>query len=448
MTGSTAPVAVAGAGLAGSLAAIYLARRGLDVTVYERRPDMRTAQIAAGRSINLALSVRGLTALAGVGLDQDVLAMAIPMRGRMMHAVDGTLRFQPYGRDEEAIYSVSRRELNVMLMDRAEASGVRFQFNTRVRDVDVRDGTLTLQTEGATETTRQPSQFVIGADGAFSQIRQRMQRRGRFNFSQAWLAHGYKELTIPPAEDGSFRLEPEALHIWPRRDFMLIALPNPDRSFTCTLFLAHEGAQDSFEALSTPEAVTAFFNAEFADAVPHLEALTDTFFANPTGNLVTIRCSPYNHGERALLIGDAAHAIVPFYGQGMNAAFEDCTVLEGLMDTHGIDDIGRVFHAFSDQRAPDADAIAELAVYNFEVMRALVADEKFLQRKALEHILEEEFGDTYRSLYGMVTFSNIPYAEALQRARDQSAWLDSVGASGGAEIAGLLALAWVRRFAR
>ena len=445
---SEAPrVASAGAGLAGSLMAITLARRGLPVTVFERRPDMRRADIPAGRSINLALSTRGLSALQRVGLDRAVLEMAIPMRGRMMHAIDGTLTFQPYGRTDEAINSVSRRGLNELLMNAAEEAGVRFRFETRVRDVDVRDATLTLENPVTRERWSEPSRFVIGADGAFSQIRQRMQRRGRFDFSQTWLEHGYKELTMPPTADGGFRMEAEALHIWPRRDFMLIALPNPDRTFTCTLFLRHEGSGASFEALDGAPKVRAFFEREFPDAVPLLPALEEEFATNPVGDLVYIRCKPYNHGDRALLIGDAAHAVVPFYGQGMNAAFEDCRLFDDLLERHGVEGVSRAITEFSDERKDDADAISELALYNFHVMRDFVADEAFLRRKQLEHVLEQVFGDTYRSLYGMVTFSNIPYAEAWKRAREQTAWLDEVEERGGAEIAGLLALAWVRSLA-
>lgn len=440
------PVAIAGAGLAGSLMAIYLARRGLPVVVYERRDDLRRHDRSAGRSINLALSQRGIRALAEVGLADAILELAVPMRGRMMHAVDGTLTFQPYGRTGEAINSVSRRGLNVVLIDAAERAGVRIEFETRVRDVDLRSGTLTLESATTRERWTAPSRLVVGADGAFSQVRQRMQRRGRFDFSQTWLEHGYKELTMAPGPGGSFRLEAEALHIWPRRDFMLIALPNPDRTFTCTLFLRHESADASFAALDSDEAVARFFERWFPDVVPLIPDLVEQFRANPTGDLVYVRCKPYNHGSRAVLVGDAAHAVVPFYGQGMNAAFEDCRLLDGLVEQTGSLDAAVV--RFGTERKADADAISELALYNFEVMRDRVADESFLRRKQLEHVLEHAFGDTWRSLYGMVTFTDTPYARARDAARAQTAWLDAVEAEGGPEIAGLLALAWVRELAR
>ncbi|MFT6397984.1 MAG: kynurenine 3-monooxygenase [Bradymonadia bacterium] len=443
---SDARVAVAGAGLAGSLLAIYMARRGLPVTIYERRPDMRKVEVPAGRSINLALSTRGIAALEGVGLADEVLRMAIPMRGRMMHSVDGVQTYQPYGRDGEAINSVSRRALNELLMSTAETEGVQIEFNQQVRDVDVRDATLTLESDGVKREVQ--TRFVVGADGAFSAVRARMMRRGRFNYSQTYLEHGYKELTMPPAEDGGFRLDPNALHIWPRHDFMMIALPNPDHTFTCTLFLRHERAEFSFESLQDDESVRGFFDEHFSDAVPHLSNLCEEFAENPIGALSYVKCGPYNHGERTLLIGDAAHAIVPFYGQGMNAAFEDCRLFDQLVGRHGPESVSDAIHEFSDTRKDDADAICDLAVYNFYVMRDYVADPAFLARKQLEHVLEDAFPETYRSLYGMVSFSNIPYAEAKSIADKQTAWLDLVGESGGTELLGLLMFAWIRHIAK
>lgn len=443
---SESRVAITGAGLAGSLLSIYMARRGLPVTIYERRPDMRKVEIPAGRSINLALSTRGIAALERVGLAEKVLEMAIPMRGRMMHSLDGEQTYQPYGRDGEAINSVSRRSLNELLMSTAEAEGVEIEFEQRVRDVDVRDATLTLESGGVKREVA--TRFVVGADGAFSAVRARMMRRGRFNYSQTYLEHGYKELTMPPTEDGGFRLEPNALHIWPRHDFMMIALPNPDRTFTCTLFLRHERAEFSFESLRDDDAVRAFFAEQFSDAVPHLPALCEEFAENPIGALCYVKCGPYNHGDRTLLVGDAAHAVVPFYGQGMNAAFEDCRIFDELVERHGPENVSDAIHEFSDTRKDDADAICDLAVYNFYVMRDYVADPAFLARKQLEHVLEEAFPETYRSLYGMVSFSNIPYAEAKSIADGQTKWLDEVEERGGTELLGLLILAWVRSLAK
>ncbi|MCB9519544.1 MAG: FAD-dependent monooxygenase [Myxococcales bacterium] len=445
MTQPSERVVIAGAGLAGSLLSILFAQRGVASTVYERRPDMRRASIPGGRSINLALSTRGIAALEKVGLAEQVLSLAVDMRGRLMHAADGSLTYQPYGRTGEAIRSVSRRELNVALMDAAERHGVEFVFETRVRDVDVADGTVTLEAADRSRR-RQQAPLVVGADGAFSLIRQRMQRRGRFDFEQLYLEHGYKELTMPPAPDGGFRMEPNALHIWPRHDFMMIALPNPDRTFTCTLFLRHEGP-NGFEGLQTPAAVEAFFAEHFADAIPHLPELTGEFARNPIGDLATIRCRPFHSGDRVALVGDAAHAVVPFYGQGMNAAFESCVLLDELLAASPGEQAAAL-RAYSAQRKPDADAIRELALANFLVMRDRVTDERFLQRKQLEHILEQTFGDTYRSLYGLVTFSTTPYAAALQRANEQTAWLDADARSGGLGAAGLLALAHIRLLLR
>jgi kynurenine 3-monooxygenase len=406
---------------------------------------MRLVEMSVGRSINLALSTRGITALERVGVADEVLQMAIPMRGRVMHSVDGDTTFQPYGRDGEAIHSVSRRALNELLMSTAEDAGVTIKFGHQVRDVDLRDATLTLESDAGVH--RVPTQFVVGADGAFSAVRARMMRRGRFNYAQTYLEHGYKELTIPAANDGGYRMEPNALHIWPRRDFMMIALPNPDRTFTCTLFLRHERAEYSFEHLTSPEAVSSFFRTHFSDAVPHLTDLNAEFAANPIGDLAYVKCHPYNHGDRTVLIGDAAHSVVPFYGQGMNAAFEDCRIFDELLERHGVANVGDAIHEFSDSRKDDADAICDLAVYNFHVMRDYVADPTFLARKQLEHVLEEAFPETYRSLYGMVSFSNIPYADAKGIADRQTAWLDDAERTPNAEVLGLLVLAWVRKWA-
>ena len=431
---------IAGAGLAGSLMAVYLARRGHTVTVIERRPDLRTADIPAGRSINLALSARGLAALRGVGLDAQVLAFALPMRGRMMHDRAGALTFQAYGRDGEAIQSVSRRHLNELLLSEAEAAGATIHFETSVTDLDVEASRVGIAQAG--EERHHDADLIIGADGAFSALRWKLQKRQRFDFAQTYIEHGYKELTIPPAEDGGFRLDPEALHIWPREDFMLIALPNPDHTFTVTLFLAWEG-ETSFEALATPADVRAFFERELADVIPHLPHLEQEFFDNPTGSLVYTSCKPHYVAPSTVLIGDAAHAIVPFYGQGMNAAFEDCLLLDQALAEAG--SIADAIRAYGEARKENADAIRDLALYNFIVMRSRVADPAFLERRRLETTIEQAFGETYRSLYGSVTFSTMPYAEAKRQAEAQTAFLDEDAASGAHAAAGLLALAHVRR---
>ena len=370
---------IVGAGLAGSLLAVYLAHQGFTVDVYERRPDMRKAQISAGRSINLALSMRGIHALREVGVLDNLMKDAIPMRGRMMHSLSGELAFQPYGKSaDESINSISRGGLNIALMDAAEATGrVRFFYNQRCVGVNLANSELHLRDETSGRTSRAQADVIFACDGAFSAVRLEMMKTARFNFSQDYLAHGYKELSIPPLPDGGFRMEKNALHIWPRGSHMLIALPNPDGSFTCTLFLPFDG-ENSFSKLNHPALVQPFFETQFPDAVPLLPALQDEFFENPTGDLVTIRAFPWFVNEKALLVGDAAHAIVPFYGQGMNCAFEDCTILNECM-----------------------------------------ADPVFLMKKALEIKLEQTFPGKFLSTYARVTFHRAPYKEALEKGRVQ-----------------------------
>lgn len=405
-------VSIIGAGLVGSLWALYMAKRGYRVDVYERRPDMRKLDLDGGRSINLAMSDRGLKALAGVGLEEEVRKMAIPMLGRMIHHMDGSTQLQPYGLKGQYINSISRAGLNSLLMDKAEEQGdVRFHFNHRCEEVDLDAKEVLLENEQGERVTID-SDLVFGTDGAFSAIRGSMLKQGRFNYAQEYLEHGYKELTIPPTEDGGFRLHKNALHIWPRKSFMLIALPNMDGSFTCTLFLAFEGVV-SFDKLQTEEDVEQFFEEYFPDAVEHLPELTTQFFGNPTSSLVTVRCFPWSAADKFLLMGDASHAIVPFYGQGMNAGFEDCTVLNDTMEQHG-EDWSTILKQFERTRKPDADAIADLAYRNFIEMRDLVADEQFVLRKKLEKAIHKKYPEQFKPLYAMVTFTHMPYAEALQ----------------------------------
>ncbi|MFP4597891.1 MAG: FAD-dependent oxidoreductase [Persicimonas sp.] len=418
-------VNIAGAGLSGSLVACYLAQQGCDVQVFEYRDDFRKAGFAGGRSINLALSTRGLNALAGVGLEEKVREMCIPMHGRMMHSRDGELTFQPYGLEGQFINSVSRAGLNQLMVDEADSyDSVDFHFSTKCRGVDLASGAPELEDLESGEHYQGPEGVTIGADGAFSKVRQRLQKTDRFNYAQEFLSHGYKELELPPADDGAHRLDKNALHIWPRHDFMMIALPNQDGSFTCTLFMAFEG-KDSFEQLQTEADVEAFFAREFPDAVPHMPTLLDDFFDNPTSSLVTIRCEPYHWEDRVLIIGDAAHAVVPFYGQGMNAAFEDCFVFDTLFEQYD-GEWSQILPKFSELRKPNADAIADLALYNYTEMRSRVADPAFLLRKKLERQLHKMFPETWVPLYSMVTFSNIPYAEARERADKQDRLLDTL----------------------
>jgi len=412
-------VTLVGGGLAGSLLALMLARKGLAVTVYERRADVRVDQIEEGRSINLALSVRGIHALQLVGLDREVLASAIPMRGRYIHPVSGSCSLIPYGRKpDEVIHSVGRRGLNAQLLDvLAREKGAAVHFQHRCTGYDLRTRTLTIRDEAAGREFAVAAPVVIGTDGAASAVRSALTHSTRMNYSQEYLEHGYKELTIPPAADGSFRTEPNALHIWPRGGFMMIALPNLDRSFTCTLFLPHHGAP-GFDQLGDRDAVNRFFRKTFPDAMPLITGLQDEFFRNPTGGLVTVRCAPWHHGGQVLLLGDAAHAIVPFFGQGMNCAFEDCEVLLDLFDELG-GEWEKVFPRFFDARKRNADAIAQLALDNFVEMRDTSADPHFALKRHVEHLLEERYPGQFFSKYSMVSFHRFPYAEALERGRVQ-----------------------------
>lgn len=429
-------VLVVGSGLVGALLARVLAERGHEVSLFERRPDLRRVDISAGRSINLALSARGFRALAQVSLEQRVREMAIPMRGRRLHAKDGTLGYQPYGKEDQAIYSVSRGGLNAVLMDHAEAhDGVKIYFDQRCVEADL-DAPAIVVEDGQTQArTRHQGDVLFGADGAFSAIRHAMMMRPRFNYAQTYETYGYKELTIPPrAGDGDdrFRIEKNALHIWPRGGFMLIALPNLDGSFTVTLFLPYEGER-SFERLQTPTDVERFFAEEFPDALAVMPTLAEDFFQNPTGDLATMRCGPWHYRERACLIGDAAHAIVPFYGQGMNAGFEDCRVLGDLLDGAGERSLGSLLATFAEDRKPNADAIADLALMNFVEMRDRVADPRFLLQKQIEARIHELFGDQYLTLYSMVSFSHLPYAQALREGRAHDQLMEKILAVPGIE---------------
>ena len=435
---SNQKVIIIGAGLSGSLLAIYLAKRGIAADVYESRGDMRSSEKSAGRSINLALSNRGIAALKEIGLDEYMLAEAVPMSGRMIHATDGQTKLLPYsGRSGEYINSVSRFGLNIALINEAEKyDGVKFHFNEKCLDFDCKTGAAKFESGVIAK-----GNTVIATDGAGSVVRDAMLHGGipRFNFQQSWLEHGYKELHIPPVGtvSGSDLLNPSfsnaeaqqvatasrsdmeknALHIWARGAFMMIALPNFDGSFTCTLFLAHTG-ENSFEQLTDEKSLLDFFETNFADAIPLMPTLVEDFFTNPTGNLGTIKCFPWNVGGKALLLGDSAHAIVPFYGQGMNASFEDCRILNQLIEQHGTN-WETVFDEFTNARKPNADAIAQMAEENFYEMRDAVADPVFQKKRELETKLEQTFPD-YFSKYSMVTFrEDLPYTVARDKGNAQ-----------------------------
>lgn len=417
-------IGVIGTGLVGSLLSVYLARRGYSVSVYDRRPDIRKMKVVQGKSINLALSDRGWRGLREAGIDAEIRKVALPMKGRMMHAVNGDLTYQPYGRDDQAIYSVSRGLLNQELLHCASKyDNVQFYFNHRCLDLDVDTGEVSFRNEESGENIMVKHDHIFGTDGAFSAVRARLTKLDRYNFSQEYLSHGYKELEIPALPDGTHRLDPSCLHIWPRGEFMMIALPNPDGSFTCTLFIAFEGKY-SFENLQTPEQVREFFENKFADAVQWMPDLEKDFFANPNASLVMTKCFPWHYKDKVCILGDAAHAIVPFYGQGMNAGFEDCRVLNDLIEKN--EDFAHVFPEFTRIRKPCGDAILELALRNYIEMRDKTADEKFLHQKKIESWFSARHPDKWIPLYSQVSFSHVPYHEALANGNRQQQIMDKV----------------------
>jgi kynurenine 3-monooxygenase len=425
----TTRVLIVGAGLAGCLLAVYLARRGMRVRVIERRPDPRTAGYAGGRSINLALSARGLWGLAGVGLDERVMAHdAIAMPGRMLHDASGRTAFQPYSANPaDAINSVSRGGLNLTLLHAAAAEpNVELLFDHPCEDVDLDVPAAIVRLPGG-ETRRLDADVILGADGAFSPVRTRLQKTDRFDYSQSYLAHGYKELHMPPAPGGTHAMPPGALHIWPRGGSMMIALPNRDGSFTCTLFWPFEG-EHSFAALPAeagPAVVRAFFERHYPDAVPLMPTLADDYAKNPVGSLVTVRCAPWHYRGKVAILGDAAHAVVPFYGQGMNCAFEDVRVLAELLDRTD-NDFHAALPAFHAARKVNADAIAAMALDNFVEMRDLAGRPDFQYRKRIEQTLHRLLGDDAAPQYNLVSFSGVPYAAARRRGREMESLLRAV----------------------
>jgi kynurenine 3-monooxygenase len=381
---------------------------------------MRIVNMSAGKSINLALSTRGIHALEQVGLASEVLKTAVAMKGRMMHSGKGELTFQPYGKNEnEYINSISRKELNVILMNEAEKfSNVKIHFNQRCTGMSLETGEAYFVNETHGESSVVYGDTVIGTDGSASAIRMEFLRSGYFNFSQGYENYGYKELTIPAAPGGGFKIEKNALHIWPRGSYMMIALPNIDGDFTCTLFMNYENGEHNLNNLTTKEEVKAFFQQVMPDALPLMPDLEDDFFNNPTGSLLTVKCYPWNIKGKALLMGDAAHAIVPFFGQGMNCGFEDCYYFDTLIEKYGTD-WQKIFEEFGKLRKENADAIADLALENFVEMRDLVAHKDFLLKKKADVLLEERYPERFISKYSMVTFHRIPYSIAMKRGQIQ-----------------------------
>jgi kynurenine 3-monooxygenase len=407
---SSKKIAVVGAGLVGSLLAIYLKKEGHTVHVYDRSPDIRNIQFS-GRSINLAMSNRGWRALENIGIADDIRKIGIPMDKRAIHNMDQSLNYQKYGKEGEAIYSLSRGVLNRKMIDLAEEKGVEFFFEHKVWDVSLSEAILHIGEEERGEWTDYKYDMVFGSDGAFSRVRHRMQRQSMFNYSQDFLEIGYKELNIPANADGSHKLDKNSLHIWPRGNFMLIALPNLDGSFTCTLFMPFEG-ENSFAQLNDEKKLVDFFAKYFPSTKEVIPDLVKDFFKNPKSYLVTMKCFPWTHNDKVALIGDACHAIVPFYGHGMNAGFEDITILSELIEKYG-DDWQTIFTAYENSRKPNADAIAELSYRNFMEMSTKTADPKFLLQKKIEKWFSEKHPDKWTPLYSRVTFSHQPYSEAL-----------------------------------
>lgn len=416
-------ILIIGAGLCGSLLALRLGQRGYNVTVYEMRPDLRKVDISAGRSINLAFSDRGNKAMKLVGIEDKVKALCIPMNGRMLHDKEGNTFMSNYsGRDHEYINSISRGGLNALLLDEAEKlKNVTIHFNKKCKSVDFEKTTALFKDYDGKSEFVEDADVIIATDGAGSAMRKSyyLGKKFLFSFSQDYLTHGYKELSILPTEEGGYKTYKNALHIWPRGDFMLIALPNLDGSFTVTLFLHHSEGEYHFGNLTTPEIVTEFFKKEFPDVLDLMPNLVDDFFENPTAPLGTVKCSPWHYKGNTLLMGDAAHAIVPFYGQGMNASFEDVVEFDKVLD-QDLDNWEAIFTTYEKSRKKDTDAIADLAIDNFHEMKDHVANPIFQEKRKLEMALEKNFPDSYSSKYSLVTFNeNVPYREAMLRGRAQ-----------------------------
>lgn len=418
-------VVIAGAGLAGSLLAIFLAKKKYTVSIFEKRPDMRRASVSAGRSINLALSDRGIKALNEAGVMDRILPICIPMHGRSIHLHDRQNTFQPYGKEGEYINSVSRGELNKILLDAAEEQGVKIFFNHPCQAIDWKRKIATFKNH-EDQFLEKKFDLLFGADGAYAATRLQLQLHSdRFDYHQFYIDFGYKELHIPPGENGSFQLEKNALHIWPRKNYMLIALPNLDGSFTCTLFFPFSG-DPSFETLKDEQAVNQFFQYHFPDAYSLMPTLTEDFFTNPTSPMVTVKCYPWAKEDCFALVGDAAHAMVPFFGQGMNCAFEDCNVLNQLVETYE-NDWKKIIGEYQQLRKPDADAIADMALENFIEMRDKVSDENFLLQKKIERAFSEAYPEKWTPAYSLVTFRPaIRYSDALRRSRMQQSIMDEI----------------------
>ncbi len=425
-------VTIVGAGLVGSLWAVYLSKAGYKVKIFERREDIRRADISAGKSINLALSDRGFKALDAVGVGDLIREIASPMPGRMMHDLEGNLTFQAYGKEGQAINSVSRGGINARMMDIAEkVGGAKIFYSMKCTGADLEGGICHFENTNTGEKTSIKSDLIFACDGAFSAVRYNaMQKLDRFNYSQMYIEDGYREILLPANEDGSYKLEKKALHIWPRGRFMLIALPNEDGSFTCTLFMPFEG-EKSFSQLKSRADVDDFFKETFPDFYTMMPNIGEAWEDHPLSSLAITRCFPWHHGKMALM-GDAAHATVPFYGQGMNAGFEDCTVMNDLMIKHN-HDWDKILEEYSAFRKPDGDGLQDLSLHNYHVMRDHVADPRFLLQKRIEARFSERHPDKWMPLYSMTTFSDIRYSVAWEEGQRQQKIMDEVMATEGIE---------------
>lgn len=436
-------ITIVGGGLVGSLLAIFLAKRGHKVSVYERRADPRVTDIYAGRSINLVVSHRGWTALRAAGAEEAVREIVVPVYARMMHDRDGQLNRVPYSIDNRAIDAVSRGELNRRLLTEAEKlPNVKVFFNHRCLDVDLDNATCWFARDGENASSMSndavsdridvKADVVFGSDGAFSAVRSKMML-GRFSYSQEYIEHDYKEVAFPANADGTPKMDPQCLHIWPRRYYMMMGLANQDGGFTGTLFMPHKATANSpgFDTVRTEAEVTAFFKEHFADAMPMVPDLVEQYLRNPQSNLVIVRCDPWTYKDKVALIGDAAHAIVPFYGEGMNAGYEDCKVLNDLLNEHGDDNWATVLDAYGKQRKPNGDAIADLSMRNFVEMRDLVADPQFILRKKIEGRLQAKHPDQWLPLYSQVKFTNTSYADAIREGQRHDRIMEQVLAMPG-----------------
>ncbi|MBD3258967.1 kynurenine 3-monooxygenase [candidate division GN15 bacterium] len=425
-------ICVIGAGLTGTLLSLYFARRGFEVDVFEKRPDMRAADIPGGRTIVMSLSHRGLRALDGVGLQDAVLKTTFPKYGRAVHLCDGSVQEQAYGRDGDAINTVDRKELNCLLMNKAEATGrIRLFFEMRLQHLDADTGQVELYHTVAGQTVKVRYRAIIGADGIFSQVREQLQKINAVTSHLVETGYSYRELSIPPNEDGTHRLAKSSVHVWPRKNHVLVGLPRHDGSFCCNLFLPSEG-EWSLSSLQTRECISVFFDNHFPMVKPLMPDLIDEWLTNPRSDISTVKCRPWHHKDKVMLIGDAAHAIVPFFAMGMNVGFEDCRVFDDLMTTHG-NDLGRVFEAFSRLRIPDTDAISDLSYKNFsEISKS--PDPTYHTKWTLERQIWELRPDRWMPYYAMIAFSDLPLADTVARKEQQNQVIEQLLADHGQDV--------------